>query len=224
MKATPAIAAWLQRQIRRALGWLLLDAFLMLVLGVLVLLGTFGLLYLALFLGFDWLIADSETRFWVSGGLVVVLFILHRLTNHARLERELLLSAGDARRSLLHILGVSPSPVTGKPVWGNLLGFLLLGGPRLMTAFVAVLKRLRFLRSADSNGAAAALTYLAERELRVPLGEVDRALPHGSEPKLVWPLLQEIDGVLIHDTEPQSVSLTSELRDELRGLLRQEEA
>src|SRR5438874_819921 len=119
MKASPAITAWLQQEIRRTLGSLLFDAFVHLVVGVLVLLVTFGLLYFALLLGFDWLIADAETRFWVGGVLIVVLFILYRLTNHARLERELLL-AGDARTRLLHILGLAPSPATGATPWANL--------------------------------------------------------------------------------------------------------
>jgi hypothetical protein len=220
MKAATPITAWLQGQLRSAQGWLLLDAFLLLVLGVFALLVTFGLLYLALMLGFDWLIADDETRFWACGGLIVVLFVLHRLTNHARLERELLLAAGDARLSMLYVFGLAPAPTTSATTWVKLFAVLLMGGPRLMTAFVAVLKRLRFLRSADSAGAAAALTFLVERELRATRGEVERALPRDREPAPVWALLHEIDGVLIHDTEPPSVSLTSELRDELRGLLR----
>ncbi len=87
-------------------------------------------------------------------------------------------------------------------------------GPRLLTGARGLFRQADALRRMDPAGCSWVLTFLSGRTGAVPREELIAAWPHADWPRL-WAQLRLIDGLVFLE---KGISLTEELRDELRPL------
>jgi len=181
---------------------------------------TYWIVYGVVLFGFNWFLPHSHaTRLYVSGGVLVLLFIGNATTRRRYLE-DLSFTTGtvDKRVVVIPGLGSNINPFAPDSVhsFAKTIASILFSGPRLVSASVQLLQKAVRLLQLDLDGCASVLALLLSRGVRVPFGEIVAAVP-GLDPVAVLPQLREIDGVMFLTSEPRGLALSPELADEILG-------
>jgi hypothetical protein len=225
-KPTQALATWLDGYIKTRSASLLLGSLGLLLLGAVVLFVTFWVVYLVIYLGFDWIFHMSHTvRLWVSAGFMLLLFIGNATTDREYLETYSF-TPGTSSDKVVHI--DIPGVVSGSTVnplapdsahsYVKIITSVLYGGPRLVSNAWQLLRRVQRLRGLDRDACTAVLALLAASDGKVPFTEIASAIPRGHDVATVLERLRDIDGVLFLKAEPAGLSLLSDFREELGAL------
>ena len=220
--AAPAVESWLRRTQR-------VEVVLNATLGVCSLAFSVVVLALTAWVTF-FVVLMLLIRLVAAADLVGLRVTLPRWTASAlTLGFLALLFAGNARTSREY-LGQIPrvtwwSSPLGPEIWrtsAKLATDCLFSGPRLVnTAFGGFAKSVRLARL-DVEPCARVLAALCRRDGRVSFLDLAALLP-ASNPVRVFPQLRDIEGVVFLTMEPVGLSLTAELRQELRRLIPQTE-
>jgi hypothetical protein len=229
MSDVELIADWLRRRNRTAANYYLLGAAAMLLLGLVALAITWWVVYLVVWVGFGWLVELAHTgRTIVACVVVVLLFPLNAFTDRRELE-QFSFTTGTAHGQPVSFyiptvgMGSTINPLAPDSFlsFTRALATLLLIGPRLVTAAFQMAVLAMRLRVMDWHGVAEVLAFLASRDNRAPFKSIVRTIPPEHDVQTVLNQLREVDGVmyLLH-SEPTGVSLSTELRGELRQLLK----
>jgi uncharacterized protein YegJ (DUF2314 family) len=224
MKPSRTIDSWVRSTTRASAGQALVGGFGLLVLAAPVLFVTFWLIYLVVYLGFDWVLPHThDTRLWLSFGGLALLFVANALTDRRRLE-SFALYAGPHRKKVVTIyipfvgMGSTINPFSreyaGSAV--KVIRSLLLTGPRLVVAAMRSFRRYVRLLRLDTDGCTAILERLAARDGPIPFEDLGPAIPDGHDAGTVFSDVQEFDGVRLVTSDPAGLSLTPELRQSLR--------
>lgn len=241
MQAT-AIQIWLKRKAAgEALGSLLF-ALLCLAGGFVVLVVTFCFAYAIVWFTFNFGVSGfSELflgrRLGLSHGAIVgvsVTFVGILFWGNARLSREYLGTFPKRRYpgpglGWIGLPGALVSLLAYPGASTRMIADLLFTGPRLvMIAWSNATKSAR-LRRMDLDGCARVLAILMQRHSRFPFAEIP-AVAALADPPGVFRQLRDIEGVVFLASDPPGLSLTDDLRIELRRaagsatLLAEEEA
>lgn len=193
-----------------------------LLLGVLALFITFWVIYVGVYIAVNWLVPHShDTRWWVSLGLLVLVFVVSLVTDHRRLEHDLLSSAAEDydpfKFELARALGHSELAISPK-TWMYFITYFLCAGPRLVVQSTRLIRQALLQGTFDAEGCAAVLRLLARKDERLSYDDTDEAIPAGHERKVVYRHLRSLQGVIFLKSEPRGLSLTSEFRKQLRAL------
>jgi len=100
----------------------------------------------------------------------------------------------------------------------KVITIFLYTGPRLVTGAVRMCGRARRFRRMDLAGEAAVLELLYRKDKRVPFEEIASVVPPGHYVGLIVQQLRELDAVLFLKSAPPGLALTSDFRQEMRGL------
>jgi hypothetical protein len=201
-----------------ALGWLA---------AALVLALTFGLTYATiLFSTVIWgLRLRDRTISWLALGFVALLFLCYRRSRKPALEeREFTASeeqglawmgSGAQVSPFAGLLGMAMAP---RAVGGmaRIIADILFTGPRLVAASFAAFRQAGRLRFLDADGIAAVLTVLLAYPGRVAFDDIV-ARVEGLDAGRVFPQMKAIPGVVFLQSPPPGMSLTPDLRAQLRG-------
>jgi len=183
---------------------------------------TFALTYGAVFfVSLTLLHWSLAVCFWITVALMVALFFGNLTTAREYLE-SYSFTTGTASDKVVTFavprLGVvsNINPLAPDSAHSYLKMFVsvLYTGPRLLMGAIHNVRRANRLATLDAAGCGAILSYLLEREKRVPLTEIGGAFP-GLSLEALFPQLAEVSGVLFLKSEPPGLSLSTDLRREL---------
>lgn len=191
--------------------------------GLLALGVTFLLLYVALFFGLFSIFPSEWERISVTLGIIALLFLANVFYDRRQIERLKVDFLGGGK----HYVGIT-IPYVGSVSNVNWFSTdtmhsfariwiaVLLTGPRLVTESFQLLGKSRRLGAIDVEGCAAVLAALVHKDGKMSLEELAELLPDSSDPVKVFTELQEIYGVMLLRSEPISMTLFTDLRNELR--------
>jgi hypothetical protein len=225
MKFELAIRDWLQQRIRGMVTLHLFGAALVFCFGVVGLMFTFLFVFFTLSIAVAWIWPHSwETRFWLSCGILFVLFVLGIFTDPRRMEEDLVEVGADRDivqetvvRDMGHLLGHSVMS-TNPRLEVKLYAYLICFGPRCMLQSIMLIDSARKMRHVDLDNCALVLAKLARADERIPFEELRQIVPRGSDPSEVFSQVRTVDGVLFLKKGTPGLSLTERLRKELRAL------
>jgi hypothetical protein len=80
------------------------------------------------------------------------------------------------------------------------------------------------MRKLDVDNCAVVLAELARADARIPLEELREIVPRGCDPSKLFRQVRAVDGVLFLKKEVPGLSLTAQLRKELRALRKKSRA
>ena len=219
------ITAWLGRKLKRdsALCWL--GGLGSLLGGGAILLTTWGLIYMvSLFALGPWL----GYRHWVQSvlGLVVIpaLFWGNAQTSRDYLS-EYSVTTGTASDRVVNFylpgvgLGSNVNPLAPNTLHSGIkiITDCLYSGPRVAGFGFRTMARARRLRRIDVGNCGAVLTLLVFAGRKMGFQEISDALGEGFNPAWIFPQIADVEGVLFLKAEPAGLTLTQELRDEIRA-------
>lgn len=217
MKRHETIRSWLQRKAKSISLWSALGGFGVLFLAVIVLLITFWCTYLILYLLDGVFPHTVATRLWISGIVLVLLFIGNATADRRYLE-NLSFTTGTFHKkpvSIGRFSTINPlAPDSAQSYVKMGAGFLCFG-PRLTVAAVQLFARAWRFTTLDIEGCASVLELLADRDEPVPLSDIESAIPKGHDVWLVLAQIQQIDGIRQTTSDPPELALYSELRRQL---------
>jgi hypothetical protein len=205
--AAGLIEDWLRKRRRREVAGTAFAGLLSLLLGFAVLVFTsLPLAVVGLLTGGGrsrWRVSDLDSMLLLStGAIIVALLIAYALTRKdSREDPGWLEPEADERRALL-----------------ALCVHLIMTGPRLLEASVGLFKQLLHLCRMDIHSAAFVLAILAARDTRISFREICGRLP-GMDHASIFRQLREFPGVVFLIKNPAGLSLTADLRQELRELI-----
>jgi hypothetical protein len=226
MRHQRGIVPGLLKKTRSDAALSLLGAIGLFILGVFVVFVTFWIVYAIVWFGFNWCLPHShDTRLWISAIVIVLLFIGNATTDRAYLESYSFTTGTSYDKPVsIHVsrvgLGSTINPLAPDSAhsYVKIVTTLLFSGPRLITAAWRLFARSLRLRAIDAEGCAAVLAFLAARDQRAPFQDIVPVIPKGHDLRVIFQQLRDVDGVLFLKSEPAGLSLTSELRDELRAV------
>jgi hypothetical protein len=227
MNRSQAVETWLKQKTRTLAAGNSAAAIGLFLLAILLLFVTFWIIYAVIYLGFNWLIPHSHvTRLWISGLVLVLLFVGNATTDRQYLETYSFTTGthSDTPVSInIPFVGegstINPLAPDSAHSYVKMITSALYCGPRQVTTGLRLLGRARRLSRIDVPGSAAVLAFLATKDARVPFEEIVPVIPAGHNVAAVLEQLHEIDGVLfLLKSEPAGLSLVSDCRDELRKL------
>jgi hypothetical protein len=218
------IKTWLTRRIRARSVQSLVGGFLTLLGGCVVLAATWGLCYLVSLVALGTWIGHHDWVHSVVGLIVIpVLFV-----GNARTSREYLsqysVTTGTASDQVVHFyvpgvgMGSTVNPLAPDTIHTGvkMIADCLYVGPRIVVSAFRQFRKGLHLRRIDVEGCAAVIAVLQARGRKMSFQEVVNSI-EGLDPATVFPHLQEIEGVVFLNAEPGSLTLTSELKQELIG-------
>jgi len=200
----------------------MLGGFLMLLGGAALLAATWGLCYVVSFFALGGWIGHQHWFHSVLGLIVIpILFIGNAKTSREYMS-EYSVTTGTASGEVVnfHLPGVglvsNINPLAPETMHAGvkMLTDCLFVGPRVVTAAVRLFRKGLRLRSIDVEGCSAVITVLQAVGRKMAFQEIVNTV-EGLNPVVVFPQLQEIDGVLFLKAEPAGLSLSSELKAEL---------
>ncbi len=222
-KAKKKVESWLRSKVKTGTQGRILGALGLFVVAALAFLITFGVVYMIIFMGFNWIFPHShETRVWISFAVLVLLFV-GNLTADRRYLESYSVTTGTRHPKPVTIyipgvgIGSTINPLAPDSMHSviKIVASIFLIAPRLLMAGVRTLGGARRLSSLDVEGCAAILALLLAKGEKAPFSEVEEVLPDGRELAIVLPQLKEIDGVLFLKSTPAGLSLQSDFREEL---------
>jgi len=209
--------AW-QYRATALLGWIA---------AVFVLVLTFGLTYITiLFPTFIWGVRlRSRTICWLSLGFVALLFLCYRRARQPALEEMEFteseeqglawMGAGAHVSPFAGLLGMAMAPRAVGSM-ARLVADVLFTGPRLVAASFAAFRQAGRLKLLDVDGIASVLTVLLAYPGRVAFDDLVARI-EGLDAERVFPQMKAIPGVVFLQSPPPGLSLTPDLRAQLRG-------
>lgn len=225
-KPIQPIVDFLRKKIGASVWLHLLGAAGLLPLSALVLFATFWFVYAVIWFGFDWLFPHSHaTRLWISGLILVLLFIGNARTDRSYLE-SYSFTTGTTSNKIVTIdvpgvgagSNVNPLAPDTAHSYVKMIVSLLYTGPRTLTAAYRLCARALRMRALDIEACAAVIAFLKTKDARVEFKEACQSIPKGKNVSEVLEQLREFDGIMfLTSSEPAGLSLTSEFRKELRG-------
>ncbi len=216
---------FLRQRVRGAIGFSAFGSVAALLLGIVVSAITFWLIYVAMFMGFQWCFPHThQTRMIVSGVGLAILFI-----GNARSDREYLssyavdtLDGGPAYTIQVPNVGIvsnlnflSPNTVNSMT---KVIAQLLFIGPRLISASWRLARRTVELTRFDVAPSTRVAERLREAKGRVPFTELAVSL-EAETLRAGLRDLKMLDAIQFLDSKPAGVMLTSDFREELDGKL-----
>jgi hypothetical protein len=228
MKRQQAVESWLQDQNRTNATSSLLEGIARLVGAAFVLFVTYWVIYVIIYLGFEWIWPHShEVRLIIAGVVLVLLFIGNATTDRQYLE-DLSFTTGTAESEPVTIYvptvgygsTINPLAPDSAHSYVKVITRVLFVGPRLATDAFRAFRRSRGLSRMDTEACAAVLTVLAEEDGPVPSEQIVPAIPRGHDPEQVLHDLVRIDGVRLETEEIVGLSLAPLLRAELRRVMK----
>lgn len=217
---------FLCRRVRSAIALNAFGSFAALVIGIVVCVITFWLIYGAIWMGFDSMLPHThQTRMIISGIGMVILFI-----GNARTDREYLNSYSvdtiDGRAAYtINVPNVgivsnlnlfSPNTVNSLT---KVIAQLLYIGPRLVTASWRLIRRSVEFSRFNIAPSVQVLEKLSASKGRVPFTELLASM-NGETAQAGLRDLKMLDAIQFLDSKPAGVMLTSDFRDELAAKLR----
>jgi len=159
--------------------------------------------------------------FWIATALMVALFFGNLTTAREYLE-SYSFTTGTASDKVVTfhvpqvgvVSNINPLAPDSAHSYLKMFVSILYTGPRLLLGTVHNLKRANRLAAIDTESCGAILSFLLEREKRVPLPEIATAFPAKSLDTL-FPQLAEVSGVLFLKSDPPGLSLSTDLRREI---------
>lgn len=219
------IVAWLTKWVRKQvmLNWL--GGFAVLFAGVALLAATWGLCYvISLCAMGPWLGYPHWVHPIIGCVVIPVLF-----WGNARTPREYL-SEYDVTRTTVSdtiissqipraptVSAVNPFAPNTMHTGVKMLTDCLYVGPRVVLAAFDMFTKAIRLRHMDLEGCGAVLCVLAKARHKTSFQEIADWI-EGLNPVIVFPQVQEIEGVVLLQSDPAGLSLTQELREELLGI------
>jgi hypothetical protein len=219
------LETFLRRRVRGSVAFNVFGSVAALLLGIVVSILTFWLIYGAIWMGFDWLLPQTHrTRLIISGIGLGILFI-----GNARTDREYLSSYSvdtlDGREAytiqvpnvgiVSNLNFLSPNTVNSMT---KVIAQLLFIGPRLINASWRQACRSFELRRFDVAPSARVAERLRASKGRVPFAELMDVL----DAETVQAGLRDLrmlDAIQFLDSKPAGVMLTSDFREELDSKL-----
>jgi hypothetical protein len=208
--------AWQYRGVA-LLGWIA---------AALVLVLTFGLTYLTiLFATFIWgFRLRGTTISWLALGFMALLFLCYRRARRPALEEIEFTEGEEQGLALMGSANASPfAGLLGMAMAPRALGSMaqivsdvLFTGPRLTAASCTAFRQASRLRHLDADGIAAVLAVLLSSPGRVGLEDIAARI-EGLDTGRVFSQMRMIPGVLFLAGPPPGLSLTQDLREQLRG-------
>jgi hypothetical protein len=188
---------------------------------------TFGLTWITILVAtliWGFRLRDT-TLSWLSLGFVVLLFLSYRRARPPALEeiefteseeQGLAWMGPGARVSpFAGLLGMAMAPRAVGSM-ARLVADVLFAGPRLVDASLTAFRQAGRLKSLDVDGIAAVLTVLLAHPGRVAFDEIVARI-EGLDAERVFAQMKAIPGVVILPSPPPGLSLTPDLRAQLRG-------
>jgi hypothetical protein len=221
-----AVYFWLEKKARSQARLSLLAAGLLFLLGLVVLSLTFGVIHLVIGCAFDWTIPHSPSTRMIASLIVLgLLFVGNATTDRAYLE-SFSFSTGTSEQKPVSIYvptvgmasTINPLAPDSAHSFVKVITIFLYTGPRLVTGAMRMCGRARRFRRMDLAGEAAVLELLYRKDKRVPFEEIAAAVPPGHYVGLIVQQLRELDAVLFLKSAPPGLALTSDFRQEMRGL------
>jgi hypothetical protein len=224
VSSVKGIKAWLTRRAKADAAGKVFGALGILALAALAFFITFGVVYVAIIMGFAWIVPmDDSTRLWISGLILVVLVVGNATTDRRYLESYSVTTGTRQQKPVTLLIPgvglgstVNPFAPDSAHSFIKILTGILLIGPRLLTAGVRMLSDAVRLVLIDADSCAPVLSLLLANDERVPIEEVQQSLRDPECLAAVLGQLRLIDGVLFLSSEPAGLALMSELRGELR--------
>jgi hypothetical protein len=222
---SPTLESWLKRRVRQqVLGYALVGLASALA-GVVVLLVTiyltfFVLLWISIhvFAGFELLGWRMPSIYSYQSWLVVAsaLFLALLFIANATTDREYL-------GRLPKVTWSAQSPAAMFDAAGKIITDLLFTGPRLVVSTPRLLRRIFRLERFDFRIGSEILALLASRDSRVSFREICDQIA-GVNPVGIFPQFRYLEGVVFLTKDPAGLSLTDELRSEIRAVVGSVEA
>jgi hypothetical protein len=196
----------------------------MLLLAALVLFVTYWIVYVVLYLGFEWLFPGSHIARLVGSLIVLVLLFIGNATTDRRYLETYSFTTGTSygRPVTIYVpmvgMASTINPLAPESVhsFAKFITGLLYTGPRWATEGVRLIGRARRLAGLDVEGCAPVLALLAKKDGVVPFAELAAVIPVGHDVVTVLCRVQDLDGVRVVRGEPAGLMLLSDLRGELR--------
>jgi hypothetical protein len=228
MKRSAAVESWLRKKVRAERGKCLLGAAGLLLLAAIALFVTYWLVYVVLYFGFEWLFPGSHVARLLGSLLVVgLLFLGNATTDRRYLETYSFTTATPSDRPLtIHVpmvgAGSTINPLAPETVHSlaKFVTGLLFTGPRWATEAVRLVGRARRVGALDVKGCTPVLAVLAKQEGVVPFADLVPVVPEDHDLAAVFGQVQYLDGVRTVRGERAGLMLLSDLRSELRAVLR----
>jgi hypothetical protein len=219
------ITVWLGKKLRRDRSLCWLGGLGSLLGGGAVLLATWGLIYMvSLFALGPWL----GYRHWIHSVLGLVM-IPALFWGNARTSREYLseysVTTGPASDQVVNFylpgvgLGSNVNPLAPNTLHSGIkiITDCLYSGPRIVRFGLRTMARASRLRRIDEGNCGAVLTLLMFAGRKMVFQEISDALGEGFDPAWVFPQMADVEGVLFLKAEPAGLTLTPEMREEIRA-------
>jgi len=179
---------------------------------------TYGVIFFISLTLLHWSLAVC---FWITAALMVALFFGNLTTAREYLE-SYSFTTGTASDKVVTfyvpqvgvVSNINPLAPDSAHSYLKMFVSILYTGPRLLMGAVHNLRRAKRLATLDTEGCGEILSFLLEREKRVPLPEIAAAFP-GRSLEALFPQLAEVSGVLFLKSEPPGLSLSTDLRREI---------
>jgi hypothetical protein len=224
MRQQTRTESWLQKVARKSTYQYLFGGLGLVLLAAVVLLVTYWGIYFVIYFGFGWLFPHSHgTRMWTIALVLGLVFVGNALVDRHYLQ-SYSFTTGTSHNKPVAIKNpfggygstINPLAPDSAHSFVKIVADTLCFGPRLMTAAIRLLGGAWRFSKLDVEGCAAVLGFLAGKDGRTVLPEVITAVPPGHDPAAVLKQLHQLDGVLVLKSEPPGLSLTTDLRAELR--------
>jgi len=179
---------------------------------------TYGVLFFISLTLLHWSLAVC---FWITLALMVALFFGNITTAREYLE-SYSFTTGSASEQIVsfhvpqvgNVSNINPIAPDSAHSYLKMFVSVLYTGPRLLMGAWHNVRRAKRLATLDVEGCGAILSFLLEREKRVPLTEIAAAFPD-RRLDVLFPQLAEASGVLFLKSEPPGLSLSTDLRREI---------
>jgi hypothetical protein len=225
VKQSQTVESWLQKKVSATRTASLLGAAGLLLLALLVLFVTYWIIYLVLYLGFEWLWPGAHVARLVGSGIVLVLLFIGNATTSRRYLETYSFTTGTTHDRPVTVVvpmvgvGSTINPLAPESIHtvAKIITGLLYTGPRWATEGVRLIGRARRLAGLDVQGCAPVLALLAKKDGVVPFVELGPVIPGGHDWATVLAQVQYLDGVRAVLSAPTGLMMLSELRSELRA-------
>lgn len=201
--ATDPVKDWLQRKNRESIQVNLLGAAGFFAAGIFLLGITFFIIYV-----FTGIVAESGTTRMILAAIgLAFIFVGNSI-----------FGAAPVRPGAQSLPAAKPGSPNQNPdsvqTFIRTVLAIVFSGPKAISAGLAMLEKIKRLKTMDVDGCTLVLLLLLSRNSRIPYTEIKTRIPK-LDTLTVFGQLEDIDGILFLDSDPPGLSLSEALRNEI---------